>query len=120
MLINDRLDIALAVGCGLHVGQSDLPATLARQLLGPDQLLGVSVNTAEELKQVLEQGVADYVGIGPCYGTLTKKDLNPLMGTRGVRDILGVLGDSKVQAVVIGELRLWLQSPSLASQADST
>jgi thiamine-phosphate diphosphorylase/hydroxyethylthiazole kinase len=102
MLINDRLDIALAVSCGLHVGQSDLPACLARSLLGPDQLLGVSVNTETELREVLEQGVADYVGIGPCYGTQTKKDLNPVVGTRGVRAILEVLGESEVKAVVIG------------------
>ncbi|KAM0791701.1 hypothetical protein ACM66B_003973 [Microbotryomycetes sp. NB124-2] len=102
MLINDRLDIALAVKCGLHVGQKDLPAKLARQLLGPDQLLGVSVNTLQELHQVLDEDVADYVGIGPCYGTTTKKDLNPLMGTRGVRAIVEALGDSHVKAVVIG------------------
>lgn len=106
MLINDRLDIALAVQCGLHVGQSDLPATLARQLLGPDQLLGVSVNTEEELDQVVREGVADYVGIGPCYGTRTKKDLNPLMGTRGIRKILEKLGDSEIKAVVIGSFAL--------------
>lgn len=106
MLINDRLDIALAVGCGLHVGQSDLPATLARQLLGPDRILGVSVNTEDELRQVIDQGVADYVGIGPCYGTSTKKDLNPLLGVRGVRRILEVLGDSPIKAVVIGELEV--------------
>ncbi|ORY62726.1 thiamine biosynthetic bifunctional enzyme Thi4 [Leucosporidium creatinivorum] len=102
MLINDRLDIALSVSCGLHVGQSDLPASLARRLLGPDQLLGVSVNTEEELEEVMREGVADYVGIGPCYGTRTKKDLNPLMGTRGVRKILERLGDSHIKAVVIG------------------
>ncbi|KAK4050607.1 thiamine biosynthetic bifunctional enzyme [Microbotryomycetes sp. JL201] len=102
MLINDRLDIALAVNCGLHVGQKDLPAKLARQLLGPDQLLGVSVNTLGELQQVVDEGVADYIGIGPCYGTATKKDLNPLMGTRGVRAIVEALGDSHIKAVVIG------------------
>ncbi|KAK4054971.1 thiamine biosynthetic bifunctional enzyme [Microbotryomycetes sp. JL221] len=102
MLINDRLDIALAINCGLHVGQKDLPATVARQLLGPNQLLGVSVNTIQELDQVVNEGVADYIGIGPCYGTQTKKDLNPLMGTRGVRTILERLANNPIKAVVIG------------------
>ncbi|GAA5930072.1 hypothetical protein JCM1841_000669 [Sporobolomyces salmonicolor] len=102
LLINDRLDIALALSCGLHVGQDDLPSTLARRLLGPDAILGVSVNTPEELQTVLDENVADYVGIGPCFGTQTKKNLNPIMGPRGVRDVLEVLGESNVKAVVIG------------------
>ncbi|GAA5848789.1 hypothetical protein JCM8547_006346 [Rhodosporidiobolus lusitaniae] len=102
LFINDRLDIAVLLKAHLHVGQSDLPARLARQLLGPDALLGVSVNTAREMQLVLDEGVADYVGIGPCFGTQTKKNLNPIMGPRGVRDILQVLGESEVKAVVIG------------------
>ncbi|BGP17333.1 hypothetical protein JCM10213_007547 [Rhodosporidiobolus nylandii] len=102
LFINDRVDIALALGCHVHIGQSDLPAHVARNLLGPDVLLGVSVNTAAEMQQVLDEGVADYVGIGPCFGTQTKKNLNPIMGVRGVRAILEVLGESEVKAVVIG------------------
>lgn len=104
LLINDRLDIALAVGCGLHVGQDDMPAPLARKLLGPDFLLGVSVNTEEEMRIVLEDHVVDYIGVGPVYTTASKKDLNPVMGTRGVTRILGVLGDSHIKVVAIGAL----------------
>ncbi|GAA6061137.1 hypothetical protein JCM10212_001737 [Sporobolomyces blumeae] len=102
LLINDRLDIALLLSCGLHVGQDDLPSTLARKLLGPDAILGVSVNTPQEMQTVLNEGVADYVGVGPCFGTQTKKNLNPIMGPRGVRDVLEVLADSPVKAVIIG------------------
>ena len=109
LLINDRLDIALLLSCGLHVGQQDLPSTLARRL-GTDAILGVSVNTPEELQTVLDEGVADYVGIGPCFGTQTKKNLNPIMGPRGVRDVLEVLGDSPVKAVIIGERKLLFSS----------
>lgn len=112
-MINDRLDIAVLLGCGLHVGQQDLPSKLARRLLGPDAILGVSVNTPQELQTVLDEGVADYVGIGPCFGTQTKKNLNPLMGPRGVRDVLEVLGDSPVKAVIIGEFRLLSISVSI-------
>lgn len=119
LIINDRLDIALSLSCGLHIGQSDLPALEARRLLGPNQLLGVSINTLAELDEVLAypEGTVDYIGIGPCYGTLTKKDLNPLMGTRGVRSILKRLGESKIRAVVIGTLSsFFLPSLSLALQ----
>ncbi|MCL2141274.1 MAG: thiamine phosphate synthase [Methanimicrococcus sp.] len=73
-LINDRLDIALAVDCdGLHVGQSDLPAVVARRLLGPDKILGVSVSTIEEAK-IAEADGADYLGAGAVFPTGTKKD----------------------------------------------
>lgn len=105
LFINDRLDIALLLSCHLHVGQSDLPYPLARQLLGPDRLLGVSVNTSAEMREILSperKGMVDYVGIGPCFGTQTKKNLNPIVGPRGVRDVLQVLGDSEIKAVVIG------------------
>lgn len=106
LFINDRLDIALLLSCHLHVGQSDLPYQLARHLLGPDRLLGVSVNTPEEMLDILKPehaGMVDYVGIGPAFGTKTKKNLNPVIGVRGVRDVLQVLGDSEIKAVVIGE-----------------
>ncbi|GAA5917460.1 hypothetical protein JCM6882_006477 [Rhodosporidiobolus microsporus] len=102
LFINDRLDIALALNCHLHVGQTDLPSSLARRLLGPDALIGVSVNTPAEMQVVLDEGVADYVGVGPCFGTQTKKNLNPIVGPRGVRDVLQVLGESEIKAVVIG------------------
>ena len=103
MIINDRLDIALLIDCaGWHGGQSDCPAAEARRLLGPDKIVGISTNNEEELREVLDQGVADYVGIGPAYDTATKKDLSALLGVRGVARLLGVLGESEVKSVVIG------------------
>lgn len=98
--------------------QDDFPATLARQLIGPDQLLGVSVNTAEELQEVLKDKVADYVGIGPVHATASKKDHNPKIGVRGIRDILELLGESAIKTVAIGGLNeetipnLLVQSPA--------
>lgn len=62
-MINDRLDIALAIKCGLHVGQDDLPVKIARHLLGEDAIIGVSVNTERDLREVIDQGVADYIGM---------------------------------------------------------
>lgn len=74
LIINDRVDIALAADAdGVHVGQSDLPATVVRRLIGPDKLLGVSVATLEQAKQAAADG-ADYLGVGAMYATQTKTD----------------------------------------------
>lgn len=73
-IINDRLDICLAVNAaGLHIGQSDLPASVARKFLPADRILGVSAHTVEEAKQA-EQDGADYLGVGAVFPTVTKKD----------------------------------------------
>lgn len=72
LIINDRLDIALAVdAAGAHIGQEDLPAALARKLLGPDKLLGVTAATVAEALSAQEAG-ADYLGSGAVYPTGTK------------------------------------------------
>ena len=73
-IINDRLDIALAVDAdGLHIGQDDLPLLTARKILGPDKLLGVSVCTVAEALLAREQG-ADYLGVGAMFPTPSKLD----------------------------------------------
>ncbi len=67
LIVNDRLDIALAVDAdGLHVGQDDLPASVARRLLGPGRILGVSTETPEEALLAEKDG-ADYLGVGPIF-----------------------------------------------------
>lgn len=72
-LINDRLDIALAMDCdGLHVGQEDLPASVCRRLLGPDKILGVSVGSVEEALLAEKEG-ADYLGV-VAFSTGTKPE----------------------------------------------
>ncbi|ANV86248.1 thiamine phosphate synthase [Picosynechococcus sp. PCC 7117] len=71
-LVNDRVDLALAVDAdGVHLGQTDLPIATARQLLGPDKIIGRSTTNPTELEKALSEG-ADYVGIGPVYETPTK------------------------------------------------
>ena len=66
-IVNDRLDIALAVDAdGLHVGQTDLPASVVRRILGPGKILGVSVDTVEEAILAEKDG-ADYIGVGPVF-----------------------------------------------------
>jgi len=74
LIINDRLDIALAVDAdGVHVGQNDLPVKAARKLLGKHKLLGVSAATLEEALKAQEDG-ADYIGVGALFPTNTKAD----------------------------------------------
>jgi thiamine-phosphate pyrophosphorylase len=74
LIINDRLDIALAVDAdGLHVGQDDLPLEVAKRLLAPDKIIGVSVSTVEEALLAEQQG-ADYLGVGAMFPTSTKGD----------------------------------------------
>ena len=74
LIINDRLDIALALNVtGLHIGQDDLPVAIARRLLGQDKILGVSAATPEEAIKAQNEG-ADYLGIGAIFPTGTKSD----------------------------------------------
>lgn len=74
LLINDRVDIALAVEAdGVHIGQSDLPCRVVRQLLGKDKIIGVSARTVQQAIQAQADG-ADYLGVGAMFATSTKKD----------------------------------------------
>lgn len=74
LIINDRLDIALAVDAeGLHIGQDDLPMIKARELFGKDKIIGVSASTLEEALLAQQQG-ADYLGVGAIFSTPTKTD----------------------------------------------
>lgn len=88
LIINDRLDVALAVDAdGVHVGQDDMPAALARQLIGPHKILGVSASTVEEALQAEREG-ADYVSASPVFTTPTKPDAPPPTGLEGLRAIV--------------------------------
>jgi thiamine-phosphate pyrophosphorylase len=88
LIINDRLDVALAVDAdGVHVGQDDMPATLARQLIGPHKILGVSASTVEEALQAEREG-ADYVSASPVFTTPTKPDAPPPTGLEGLSAIV--------------------------------
>ncbi len=80
LIVNDRVDVALAVEAdGAHVGQEDMPATVARQLLGPERILGVSAATLGEAGEAVAAG-ADYLGVGPIYLSAGKADAGPATG----------------------------------------
>lgn len=85
LIINDRADVALAVDAdGLHIGQSDMPYEIARKLLGPDKIIGLSVENMSDILAANELDV-DYVGISPVYGTPTKTDTAEPFGLEGLR-----------------------------------
>jgi thiamine-phosphate pyrophosphorylase len=87
LIVNDRIDVALAIDAeGVHVGQDDMPAPLARQLLGPDRILGVSAGTVAEARQAQRDG-ADYLGTGDVYGTPTKADAGVPIGVTGLAEV---------------------------------
>ena len=72
LIIDDRVDVALAVGAeGVHVGQSDLPVADAGRLMGPDKIVGATTKTVPQALEAYEQG-ADYLGVGAIYPTTTK------------------------------------------------
>jgi thiamine-phosphate pyrophosphorylase len=71
-LVNDRVDLALAVNAdGIHLGQQDLPIAIARQILGPNRIIGRSTTNPQEMAKAIAEG-ADYIGVGPVYETPTK------------------------------------------------
>ena len=78
LLIDDNVKLALLCGAdGVHVGQNDMDAGLARKLLGPNKILGVTAKTVEQALKAQSQG-ADYLGSGAVFGTSTKKDARPM------------------------------------------
>jgi thiamine-phosphate pyrophosphorylase len=98
-IVNDRVDVALAVDAdGVHVGQDDMPARLARKLIGQGKILGVSAGSLEEARRALSDG-ADYVGASPVFSTPTKPDAPSPMGLEGLRVLAAALA---IPVVAIG------------------
>ena len=98
LLINDRVDIALACNAdGVHVGQSDISAREVRELLGPAKIIGVSCKTPAQAEQAWNDG-ADYIGCGGVFPTTTKEN-NPTLGFEGLK---AVCLASKLPVVAIG------------------
>jgi thiamine-phosphate pyrophosphorylase len=99
LIVNDRLDVALACGAsGVHLGQGDLPVPAVRRILGPGGKIGVSVNTPGEARRAEREG-ADYVGAGPAFATATKETDLPVLGPEGIAGIRRAVG---VPVVAIG------------------
>ena len=102
LLIDDNIKLAKACGAdGVHVGQNDMDAGLARQLLGPDKILGVTAKTVEQALKAQSQG-ADYLGSGAVFGTSTKKDARPMT----MEQLQAICASVKIPVVAIGGICL--------------
>lgn len=102
LLVDDRLDVAMAVGAdGVHLGQRDLPAEAAREIAGPEFVIGWSVTNLVEAATAaaFAPGTIDYLGVGPVFPTSTKVDAAPPMGVEALRATCAV---SVVPCVAIG------------------
>ncbi len=99
VLINDRVDIAIAAGAdGVHLGQDDMPVDAARELLGPDAIIGYSTHSIEQALTAIELPV-DYIAIGPVFATTTKGDTSPTVGIEGIRAVRDAIGDFPLVAI---------------------
>lgn len=101
-LVNDRLDVALAVDAdGVHLGQDDMHPTIARRILGPGKIIGLTVHNEEELNEAHELEV-DYVSFAPVFPTLTKPDHRTPLGVEGVARLASL---AKIPSVAIGGIK---------------
>ncbi len=113
-IVNDRLDLALAAGAdGAHVGQEDLPAEAARQLLGPGRILGVSTHSLEQAEAARLAG-ADYIGFGPMFPTGSKDTGYTPRGLEALREVRAVVD---LPILAIGGITLDIVSDVIAAGA---
>ena len=97
-IVNDRLDIALASNAdGVHLGQDDLDIKTVRKLLGASKIIGVSANNSTDINKAVKDG-CDYIGVGPVFPTLTKKNKESL----GVEKIKALTKDLNIPFFAIG------------------
>lgn len=102
LIINDRVDIALAIDAdGVHVGQSDMPCDVTRKLIGKDKILGVSAATVEEAQKAEKDG-ADYIGTGAIFPTATKDDAESVT----INELKEVVESINIPVVAIGGITL--------------
>jgi thiamine-phosphate pyrophosphorylase len=99
IIINDRVDIAHALKAdGVHLGQDDMPAALARELLGEHSIIGVSTHNLPQLLSALKEPV-DYIALGPIFSTPTKENPDPIVGIEALRAARGEIRDKPLIAI---------------------
>jgi thiamine-phosphate pyrophosphorylase len=99
VIVNDRVDIAVAVGAdGVHLGQDDLPPEAARMLLGRSAIIGYSTHSVSQAIAAAQLPV-DYIAIGPVFPTRTKQDPDAVVGLDGVRCVAAAVGDLPVVGI---------------------
>lgn len=133
LIIDDRVDVALAVNAeGVHVGQSDMPVSIARQLMGDEKIIGATAKTVPQAVEAYEQG-ADYLGVGAIYPTTTKvrtvltsvdtlKDIvkavpikvNAIGGLN--KDNIYILKDSGIDGICVVSAIMKAENPRVATE----
>ena len=99
LIINDRVDVAVAVGAhGVHLGQDDMPPEAARRLLGDEAVIGYSTHSVEQAKKALTLPI-DYIAIGPIFTTSTKPNPSPTLGLEGLRAVREAVGNTQLVAI---------------------
>jgi thiamine-phosphate pyrophosphorylase len=112
LIVDDRVDVALALQAeGVHLGQEDMPAEVARRLIGPDRILGVSARSLPEAKEAEAAG-ADYLGVGDIFGTTSKPDAGAPIGLERFAEIV-----SSVPIPVVGIGGITLENAALVMQS---
>ncbi|MFZ3045246.1 MAG: thiamine phosphate synthase [Desulfatirhabdiaceae bacterium] len=116
LIINDRVDVALAVGAdGVHIGQEDMPYPLARKLLGPGAIIGLSVETPEQVEAAQDLDVA-YLGVSAIFATPTKTNTRNHWGLDGIRKVRSM---SRHSLVAIGGITASNAAEVMQAGADS-
>jgi len=117
LIVNDRVDVALAVGAhGVHLGQDDMPPEAARGLLGPEAVIGHSTHNIEQAVAAAKLPI-DYLAIGPIFATTTKSDTAPVLGLEGLRTVRRAVGAFPL--VAIGGITSANAADVIAAGADS-
>ena len=117
IIINDRADIALALGAdGVHLGQDDLPPEAARKLLGPDAIIGLSTHNLLQAQLAASLPV-NYIAIGPIFPTATKDNPAAVVGLAGLRQVRNVVG--AIPLVAIGGITAENAARVIAAGADA-
>jgi len=117
LIINDRVDIALALGAdGVHLGQTDMPVTAARSLLGPQAIIGYSTHNIAQVKAALDLPI-DYLAFGPIFETRSKQNPDPVAGLDALRNVRTIAGNLTI--VAIGGIQRSNLSTVLSTGADS-
>ncbi|HEX8844094.1 MAG TPA: thiamine phosphate synthase [Pyrinomonadaceae bacterium] len=117
LIINDRVDIALAISAdGVHLGQDDLPPEAARELLGEQAIIGFSTHTVEQAREAARLPV-DYIAIGPIFETSSKENPDPVVGLDELRRVRQETGT--IPLVAIGGIGLENIRDVLAAGADA-
>lgn len=117
LIINDRIDVALAVGAhGVHLGQDDMPPEAARSLLGPNAVIGYSTHNIEQAIAATKLPI-NYLAIGPIFATTSKSDTAPVLGLEGLRTVRRAIGAFPL--VAIGGISQANASEVIEAGADS-